>query len=115
MILPEGWVELPPEQQAMRGFQIFTVEGSCFIARFDPRYADPEMDEIFGRLTLIGRPRSCTEEVRLEGIGSIPRQGGRVVVSAVPEDVYEMNGETIKQFPHETISRVVEFQVPQKA
>jgi len=108
----EGLVHLPPEQQKMRGFQIYTHEGSCFIARFDPKYEDPEVGEIYGKLTVIGRPQTSREEVRLEGIGSIPQVGSRLMVRDVPEQTYAMNGETIKVFPYEVISRVVEFEIP---
>lgn len=109
---PEGMLELPAARQQMRGFQVYTREGSCFIARFDPRYEDLDVDEIYGWLTLIGRPRGSEQELQLEGIGAVPQPGGRVATSAVPSRVYLMNGETIKEFPSETILRVVEFQIP---
>jgi hypothetical protein len=115
MSIPEGMVELPLERQRMRGFHIFTKEGSCFVARFDPRYEDPDVDEVYGLLVVIGRPRTSNEELRLEGIGFVPRPGGAIKVSDQPEREYELHGEVIKEFPQETIDRVTEFQIPKTA
>ena len=107
-----GWVELPKAQQAIRGFHVSTREGSRFIVRFDPKYKDPDVDEIFGELTVIGRSQTVEAELHMKGIGTLPEVGSKIAVSELPEHVYAVNGETVKRFPSETISQVVEFQVP---
>lgn len=87
-----------------------TYDGSAFIIRFDP--LGKESGILYGRTHLIGYARSIDKAVEFKGIGCLPEEGGRIVVSPDPVETVEMEGVVFPIFPSETIQSVVEIELP---
>ena len=98
--------------RALKAFRVRTQQGSVFAVRFEPH--EVWLGNELGRMYLTGTAVSQGVTVTLEGLGAIPKKGGRVVVSATPYHAEEVEGEWVPFYPYETIVSVEEVPIPKE-
>lgn len=103
-----------PMNTGLRVFQLFTLEGSFFVMKFEP---EKELHGTwFGRVELVGEAATQgNRKIRVKGIGAMPEVSSRIVVSDQPLETQLVQGEPVPIYPQETITRVIELPPPSLA
>lgn len=93
-----------------RAFKVRTYDDSWFMVRFHP--VGFHHGVLCGNMLVVGFSKVMEEPVEWEGLGAIPMEGGRIVVSAAPIYIEVINGLECPIYETETIAQVKEIEVP---
>lgn len=88
----------------VRAYKIRTVEGSDYIALFEPKCWEKGI--LWGRIALEGYSQVAEQKLRIVGMSSEPEVEGHITIHGSPWSVEVVEGEEVPLFEYETISVV---------